>query len=88
MIENGMDARAKEQITVANFVIRLITVFLLAYEPVEKVTFLKTVSSAGLKIGNYFLSSKVFTTPGATPKPLSKMETISTLYYDCLTLLT
>jgi hypothetical protein len=30
-------------------------------EPVEKVTFLKTASSAGSKIENYFLSSKVFT---------------------------
>jgi len=29
-------------------------------EPVEKVTFLKTASSAGSKIENYFLSSKVF----------------------------
>jgi hypothetical protein len=28
-------------------------------EPEEKVTFLKTASSAGLKIENYFLSSKV-----------------------------
>ena len=28
-------------------------------EPVEKVTFLKTASSAGSKIGNCFLSSKV-----------------------------
>jgi len=34
-------------------------------EPVEKVTFLKTASSAGSKIGNYFLSSKVFTILGA-----------------------
>jgi hypothetical protein len=33
-------------------------------EPVEKVTFLKTGSSAGSKIGNYFLSSKVFTILG------------------------
>jgi hypothetical protein len=31
-----------------------------ANEPVEKVTFLKSASSAGSKIGNYFLSSKVF----------------------------
>jgi hypothetical protein len=31
-----------------------------ANEPVEKVAFLKTASSAGSKIGNYFLSSKVF----------------------------
>jgi GTPase involved in cell partitioning and DNA repair len=30
-------------------------------EPVGKVTFLKTVSSAGSKIGNYFLPPKVFT---------------------------
>ncbi len=29
-------------------------------EPVEKVTFLKSASSAGSKIGNCFLSSKVF----------------------------
>jgi len=29
-------------------------------EPVEKVSFLKTASSAGLKIGNYFLPSKVY----------------------------
>ena len=29
-------------------------------EPVEKVTFLKTASSAGSKIENYFLPSKVF----------------------------
>jgi hypothetical protein len=28
-------------------------------EPVEKVTFLKTGSSGGSKMGNYFLSSKV-----------------------------
>jgi hypothetical protein len=28
-------------------------------EPVEKVTFLKTASSAGSKIGNYFLPPKV-----------------------------
>jgi hypothetical protein len=28
-------------------------------EPVEKVTFLKTASSAGSKIGNYFLSLKM-----------------------------
>jgi hypothetical protein len=34
-------------------------------EPVGKVTFLKTASSAGLKIGNYFLSSKVLTILGA-----------------------
>jgi len=34
-------------------------------EPVEKVTFLKTASSAGSKIGNYFLSSKVFPILGA-----------------------
>jgi hypothetical protein len=34
-------------------------------EPVEKVTFLKTASSAGSKIGNYFLSPKVFTILGA-----------------------
>jgi hypothetical protein len=34
-------------------------------EPVEKVIFLKTASSAGPKIGNYFLSSKVFTVLGA-----------------------
>jgi len=33
-------------------------------EPVEKVTFLKNASSAGSKIGNCFLSSKVFTTRG------------------------
>jgi hypothetical protein len=31
-----------------------------ANEPVEKVTFLKTGLFAGSKIGNYFLSSKVF----------------------------
>jgi hypothetical protein len=31
-----------------------------ANEPVEKVTFLKTASSAGSKIENCFLSSKVF----------------------------
>jgi hypothetical protein len=30
-------------------------------EPVEKVTLKKTASSAESKIGNYFLSSKVFT---------------------------
>jgi hypothetical protein len=30
-------------------------------EPVEKVTFSKTASSAGSKIRKYFLSSKVFT---------------------------
>ena len=30
-------------------------------EPVEKVTFLKSTPSAGSKIENYFLSSKVFT---------------------------
>jgi hypothetical protein len=34
-------------------------------EPVEKVTYLKTTSSAGSKIGNYFLSSKVFMIPAA-----------------------
>jgi transcriptional regulator with XRE-family HTH domain len=34
-------------------------------EPVEKVTFLKTASSAESKIGIYFLSSKVFTILGA-----------------------
>jgi len=33
-------------------------------EAVEKVTFLKTASSAGSKIGNYVLSSKVFTILG------------------------
>jgi hypothetical protein len=33
-------------------------------EPVEKVTFLKTASSVGPIIGNYFLSSKVFTILG------------------------
>jgi hypothetical protein len=33
-------------------------------EPVEKVSFLKTASSAGSKIGNYFLPSKVFTILG------------------------
>jgi hypothetical protein len=55
---------------------------------VEKVSSLKNVSSAESKIGSYFVSSKVFPTPGATPKPLTKMETISILYYDCLTLST
>jgi hypothetical protein len=34
-------------------------------EPVEKVSFLKSTPSAGSKIGNYFLSSKVFTILGA-----------------------
>jgi hypothetical protein len=29
-------------------------------EPVEKVTFFNSASSAGSKIGNYFLTSKVF----------------------------
>jgi len=33
-------------------------------EPVEKVTFLKTASSVGSKIGSYFLPSKVFTILG------------------------
>jgi hypothetical protein len=36
-----------------------------ANEPVEKVTFLKTASSAGSKIGSYFLPSKVFAILGA-----------------------
>ena len=31
---------------------------------------------------------KVFTTPGATPNPLTTMATISILYYDCLTVST
>jgi hypothetical protein len=35
------------------------------YEPVEKVAFLKTASSAGSKIGNYFLLSKVLAILGA-----------------------
>jgi hypothetical protein len=35
------------------------------FEPVEKAAFLKTASSAGSKIGNYFLPSKVFTILGA-----------------------
>jgi hypothetical protein len=35
-------------------------------EPVEKVTFLKTASSAGSKIRNYFLSSKVLAIFSAT----------------------
>jgi hypothetical protein len=35
--------------------------FLRDNEPVEKVTFKKIASSAGLKTGNYFLPSKVFT---------------------------
>jgi hypothetical protein len=34
-------------------------------EPVEKVVFLKTASSARSTIGNYFLSSKGFTILGA-----------------------
>jgi hypothetical protein len=34
-------------------------------EPVEKVTFLKTASSAGSKIGNYFLPSRVCPILGA-----------------------
>jgi len=34
-------------------------------EPVEKVIFLKSVFSAGSKVGSYFLSSKVFTILGA-----------------------
>jgi len=34
-------------------------------EPVEKVTFLKSASSAGPKVGNCFLPSKVFTIRGA-----------------------
>jgi hypothetical protein len=34
-------------------------------EPLEKGTFLKTVSSAGSNIGIYFLSLKVFTIRGA-----------------------
>jgi hypothetical protein len=34
-------------------------------EPVEEVTFLKTASSGGSKIINYFLSSKVFAILGA-----------------------
>ncbi len=37
----------------------------LTNEPVEKVTFLKSASSAGSKIENYFLSSKGFTILGA-----------------------
>jgi hypothetical protein len=38
---------------------------LLPNEPVEKVTFLKNASSAESKMGNYFLSSKVFPILGA-----------------------
>jgi len=57
-------------------------------EPVEKVSFLKSAPSAESKIENYFLPSKVIPTSGATPKPLTKTETISILYYDCLTLST
>jgi hypothetical protein len=57
-------------------------------ESVEKVAFLKIASSAGSKIGNHFLSPKVFPTPGATPKSLTKMQTKSILYYDCLALST
>jgi hypothetical protein len=34
-------------------------------EPIGEVTFLKNASSAGSKIGNYFLSSKVLTILGA-----------------------
>jgi hypothetical protein len=34
--------------------------FIAHNEPVEKVTFLKTASSAGSQIGKYFLPSKVF----------------------------
>jgi hypothetical protein len=34
-------------------------------EPVEKVTFLKSASSVRAIIGNYFLTSKVFTILGA-----------------------
>jgi hypothetical protein len=34
-------------------------------EPVEKVTFLKTALLLDQKIGDYFLSSKVFTILGA-----------------------
>jgi len=55
-------------------------------EPVEKVTFLKSAFSARSKIEIYFLSSKVFMILGATPKSLTKIETILILYYDCLTL--
>jgi hypothetical protein len=57
-------------------------------ESVGKVSFLKNVPSAESKLRNYFLPSKVIPTPGATPMPLTKMETISILYYDCLTLST
>ena len=39
--------------------------FVVLNEPVETVTFLKTASSAGSKIGNYFLSLKVFAILGA-----------------------
>jgi len=38
--------------------------FFTSNEPVEKFTFLKIASSAGSKIGNYFLPSKVFTILG------------------------
>ena len=64
----------------------LLVDYLAPNEPVVKVAFLKTASSAGSKIESYFLPLKVLTTPGTTPKPLTKMETISILYYDCLTL--
>jgi hypothetical protein len=56
--------------------------FFVANESVEKVSLLKNVPSAESKIENYFLPSKATPTSGATPKPLTKMETISILYYD------
>jgi len=64
----------------------LLVDYLAANEPLEKVSVLKRVSSAGSKMVSNFLSSKGFPTRGATPKPSTKMQTISILYYDCLTL--
>ena len=49
------------------YLVRMVGAYAMpANEPVEKVFFLKSAPSAGLKIRNYrFLSSKVFTILGA-----------------------
>jgi hypothetical protein len=59
------EAQLPQEIIQCNFSILVLSYLLLSVfapnEPVEKVTFLKTASSAGSKIGNdHFFSSRVF----------------------------
>ena len=55
---------------------------------VEQVTFINNRSFCWIKNRKLFSVIKSFYDPGATPKPLTKLETISILSYDYLTVST